>query len=134
MSAAEPAPPTPSNPTVNTGEGAAVLDFTKHRTHRDHRPTSRGWNTMGTPPTNPPTPEPAGLEAALARVAEDMEKELNAIGRTLTDDETAKVFVRTLTLVEHALKGAVVNGIIGEEQRRELGILIGGMKEAPRLV
>ncbi|QLJ06781.1 hypothetical protein HZZ00_37775 (plasmid) [Streptomyces sp. NEAU-sy36] len=57
----------------------------------------------------------------------------NRSGRTLTDDETAAVYVLTLQLVEHALKGSAASGIISEEQRQELAVLIEGMREAPRL-
>ena len=92
---------------------------------------------MDTPPTPlPGRPSgPDSREAQLRLLAEDMEKAFNANGnRTLTDPETASVYMLTLGLVDHALKGSVATGIISEEQRAELDVLISGLKEAPRLV
>lgn len=92
--------------------------------------------TGPTPP--PPTPGPGrpggAKEAALALVADDVEMRINGIGRTLSDDETAAVYLFTLALVEHVLDGAKATGIVDDAQRSELGILIDGLKEAPRLM
>ena len=140
MPAAEPAgPPTPPT-AVNAGEGAAVIPINARRTGRGALNTSGGWKTVDTPPTNVPDPSMSSSErtvrqAALRLVADDMERIFNSAGgRSLTDEETAAVFVITLGIVEHALKGSVVSGIISEEQRAELAVLIEGMREAPRLV
>jgi hypothetical protein len=86
-----------------------------------------------------PTPGPAGQpgsqpDEVLALLADDMEKAFNAIGRSLTNDETAAVYARTLALVEHTLRGAAATGILTEEQRQALAELIDGMAQAPRFV
>jgi hypothetical protein len=82
-----------------------------------------------------PSSQPADRDTELQLVAEEMEMAFNAFDdRTLTDRETAVVFVHTLNLVGHALKGAAAGGIISEEQRAELAVLIEGMAQAPRLV
>jgi hypothetical protein len=67
-------------------------------------------------------------------IAQDMEASFYAIGRTLTDEETAKVFRRTLDIVQHTLKGTAEHDIISEEQRTELHVLFEGMKAAPDLL
>lgn len=134
MSAAAPADPTPPTLTVNNREGAAVIDITRRRGPRGPQHTQGGW-TMGTPPTPPDRVPPQGdYHAALRLIADDMEKAFNADGRTLSDDETAADYVRTLRLVEHALQGAAARGVITEDQLRDLAVLIQGMKEAPRLI
>lgn len=92
-------------------------------------------------PTPLPTPGPpvsdserAVREAALRLVADDVEKIFNQSGRTLADPETAAVYVIALQIIQHTLKGTVVSGIISEEQRGELAVLVEGLMEAPRLV
>lgn len=139
MSAAEPAVPHTPETVVNAGEGAAVIPITARRAGRGASQPSRGWKTME--PTRLPTPGPAlsdseraQREAALRLVADDVEKIFNQTGRTLTDDETAAVYVTAMQIAQHTLKGAVVSGIIGEDQHGELDVLLGGLKEAPRLV
>ncbi|MFF8910565.1 hypothetical protein [Streptomyces olivaceoviridis] len=71
---------------------------------------------------------------AVAELAEHLEKAFNAVGRTLTDDETAFVYRHTLGLVAHTLEGATVTGIISDGQRDELTALISGMRGAPQHV
>lgn len=92
-------------------------------------------------PTPLPAPGPAmsdseraQREASLRTLADDVEKIFNQTNRTLTDEETAGVYGIALQIVQFTLKGAVVSGIIDEAQRGELDVLIGGLKEAPRLV
>ncbi|WP_166520557.1 hypothetical protein [Streptomyces leeuwenhoekii] len=87
----------------------------------------------------PTTPDPSDrsgsrYDDALALVADDMEKAFNAIGRSLTNDETAAVYARTLALVAHTLRGAAATGIVTEQQREALAELIDGMAQAPRFV
>ena len=129
MSAADPADHTPP-PTLNTGDRAPVIDLSKRRRSGAHTARTGRWQRMDTPST------PAAgddRERVLRLLADDMEKAFNADdGRTLTDEETAAVYVRTLALVEHALDGAAATGLINEGQRTELGHLIAGMKAAPR--
>jgi hypothetical protein len=44
------------------------------------------------------------------------------------------VFTHTLGIVQRALGGATEHGIISEEQRTELGVLLEGMRAAPGLL
>ncbi|MFJ8727722.1 hypothetical protein [Streptomyces sp. NPDC093269] len=135
MSAAEPAETTHLRAPLNKHEGAAVIDITKRRGKGRGRQASGGWKMDVTPPpTGQAAPEGRDRHAALVMVANDLEKSFNRINRTLTDDETAAVYTHTLGLFELALRGAEAQGIIDGDQLEELGVLIGGMKEAPRLV
>jgi HPt (histidine-containing phosphotransfer) domain-containing protein len=86
-----------------------------------------------------PTPDPADRpgsqpDEVLALLADDMEKAFNAIGRSLTNNETAAVYARTLALVEHTLRGAAATGIVTEQQRQAIAELIDGMAQAPRFL
>lgn len=54
--------------------------------------------------------------------------------RTLTDPDTAEAYQITLDLVSTMLAGAHVNGVVDDEQRRELHAMIDGMKAAPGLL
>ncbi|MFR9794183.1 hypothetical protein ACL07V_37110 [Streptomyces sp. MB22_4] len=138
MSAAEPATPHTPDPAVNHGEGATVIPIRMRRPQRGV-PKSFGERKPVDTPTTPGPPvtdgQPRLREAALRLVADDMERVFNAAGqRTLTDDETAAVYAITLGIAEHALKGAMVSGIITEDQQHELAAQFEGLKEAPRLL
>lgn len=130
MSAAEPA--IPNHRALTTPDGAAVIDISKTRPARRAAAAARGrWSV-----TNPHQPSgggPGNLSPQQA-IAEDMETGFNTIDRTLTDDETAKVFTHTLGIVQQALKGATEHDIISEEQRSDLHVLLEGMKAAPGLL
>jgi dsDNA-binding SOS-regulon protein len=92
---------------------------------------------METPPPGRPSgpgrqdPE---REAVQRQLAEQMEMAFVAAGRTLSDNETAAVYQRTLDLVQHMLTGATAQNIINEEQREDLTALVAGMREAPRYI
>ena len=125
-------PPTP--PTVNIPEGAAVINLETRRTRRGTDHTRGGQTSMSTPPGDPFRPEPVDpeQEAGGRLVAEHVEKVFNAAGdRTLSNPETALVYVTTLGAVQHTLHGAAASGIISEQQRARLAGLIAGMAEAP---
>lgn len=142
---AEPAGP-PIPPAVNTARDAAVIDITKRR-HNSGRASSQAaqgrWTAVNQPPTPGTRPEPGGpppgpgpdpsRERALTLVANDVETWFNGIDRTLTDDETALIYVHTLTWMQHTLRGAEAQSIIGPDQLSQLQILVDGLKEAPRL-
>ncbi|MFF9287461.1 hypothetical protein [Streptomyces griseosporeus] len=96
---------------------------------------------MTTPPGSGPDharrphpPGPQGEPSALKLFADDIEVSFNEIGRTLSDEETAAVFLRTLDIWQHALEGSHAGGLITAEQLGELAALIRGMREAPRLI
>jgi hypothetical protein len=130
MSAAEQhADPQRGRP-LNTGSGAAVIDFTRRR-HGGARVTAQGRRNMGTP-SGPDQGRPE--DRSLQLWAEDIEKSFNEIGQTLTDDDTASVFVRTLQVWERALEGSHATGLITDGQLAELLAVIRGMVQAPRLV
>jgi hypothetical protein len=130
MSAAEPATPNPR--ALTTPDGAAVIDISKRHTTRRAAATARGrWNV--TSPHQPSSDELGNLSPQQA-IAEDMEVGFHAIGRTLTDDETARVFTHTLGIVQQALGGATEHGIISEEQRSQLNVWLEGMRAAPGLL
>jgi hypothetical protein len=136
MSAAEPATPNPR--ALTTPDGAAVIDISKRHagdgTRRRAAAAARGrWQAMNhqQQPTSTGETEPSNPQQA---IAQDMETSFYAINRTLTDDETAKVFTHTLGIVQRALEGATAHDIISEEQRTELGVLLEGMRAAPGLL
>lgn len=83
-----------------------------------------------TTPEQPPRPDGTPQQ----QLADQMELTFNSAGHTLTDEETAEVFLTTLALVARAHEGAEAQGIITEQQRSDLNALIEGMKAAPRLV
>lgn len=135
MSAAQPADPGPPTPTPRPGEDADVIPITQRRSGRGAPDTFRGRKPAApTPPTPTPSEPDARAASILSMLADDMEKAFNGTGRTLTDNETAAVFVHSLALVQHTLKGAAVNGLITDEQRDHLTELIEGMRAAPRHV
>jgi hypothetical protein len=68
------------------------------------------------------------------RLADSVEARFLKCERTLTDPETAEAYQITLDLVSTMLAGAHVNGIVDDEQRRELHAMIDGMKAAPGLL
>jgi hypothetical protein len=131
MSAAEPAHPAP--PGINTREDADVIPLTKHRAGRG--PTSRSgrWNHMDN--HQPPTPPGDGRDRTDRElVADYVEKAFNGIDRTLSNDETALVFVRSLDVFVHFLAGAQAKGRISEDQRDDLVELLDALRTAPDLV
>jgi len=94
---------------------------------------------MRTPPA-PGAPEPHGDGSAetrpevLAGLADYLETSFNSAGHTLSDPETAEVFTHTMRLVAHTLRGATAQGILSEEQRQEIDVLLTGMTDALRHV
>lgn len=128
MSAAEPADPAP--PEMNTSGPGAVIDITKRRRGGALQAAQGRW-TMETPPG--PAPDDAG-RTALERFAEDIEISLNEIHQSLTDEDTAAVFVRTLQICARALEGSRATGLIDQAQLEELLAVIHGMEQAPRLL
>jgi hypothetical protein len=129
MSAAEPATPNPRD--LTTPDGAAVIDISKRGARKASRVARGRWNVTNSHQPNSGGPDSSSPQQA---IAEDMEVSFHTIGRTLTDDETAKVFAHTLGIVQHALGGATENGIISDEQRSQLNVWLEGMKAAPDLL
>lgn len=145
MSAAEPADPTRAY--VNHARDADVIPLTKGR-RRGAPSTSRGRDSMTSPsgPRRLPCHDPkqggdigqAGQDGPpgepLAGLAESMEMSFLEIGRSLTEPDTASVFLRTLDILQRALEGSRATGIIDAVQLADLSQVIEGMRQAPRLV
>jgi hypothetical protein len=129
---------------VNTGTGATVINLDKHRPQRggDRQIVQGRWTPMEqTPPGPRPLPlpkpaegEPGSRDDILALLANDAEAFFNAVGRSLTDPQAAAVYTRTIGFVGHILDGAVAQGILTQQQRDELAVLLVGLMEAPRHV
>ncbi|MGW2740556.1 hypothetical protein ACWC4D_40985 [Streptomyces sp. NPDC001288] len=87
-----------------------------------------------TTPSQPPSGQ--DRQTALARLAESIETTFNGMlpPRTLSDDATADVYLATLDIVVRTLQGSRAQGIISEEQLGELSEMVGGLRQAPRLV
>lgn len=133
MSAAEPAMPTP--PPTPASDDATVIPFQERRhAHGAANPASDRRRTMTTADPGNPTEPPPDRPAVLLLLANDLEESFNSIGRTLTDDDTAEAVQHTLSLVIETLHGASARGIVTDEQRQELVVLVGGMRDALRLV
>ncbi len=133
MSAAEPAHPAPPGPGITPAHGADVIPLTKRRDKRGPASRSGRWNPMDN--HQPTTPRGDGHNRSDHElVADFVEKAFNGIDRTLSNDETALVFVRSLDVFVHVLAGAHAKGIITEGQRDDLVELLDALKAAPDLV
>lgn len=126
MSAADPA--TPERGFLNGHGHGAVIDMTKRRGGgRGASAEARGrWNAMSTPP-----PGRGHNRTPIELVADDMEGWFNSVQRSLSNEETAAVFVRSCEIFDHILKGAVAQQLITEEQRLKLADLLEAAKKAP---
>ncbi len=85
-----------------------------------------------TPPPKPTTPR--GGRDALGAFAETIETTFLESGHSLTQPETAHIYLTTLALVGRLLEGFQANDVISLDQLRELAAGIEGMRQAPRLV
>jgi hypothetical protein len=91
---------------------------------------------MTTPhgPADPPEDRHADASESLRAFAETIELSFLDIQRSLTEPDTAAVFLRTLDLWERALEGSRANGVITSDQLTELTEVMDGMRQAPRLI
>jgi hypothetical protein len=122
MSAAEPVDPGPDS---DPGPATVIL-FRQGPSKRRRR---RREDTV----PNPREPrEPS--ESPHQNLANSIEARFLKCERTLTDPDTAEVYLITLDLVSTMLAGAHVNGVLDDEQRRELHAMIDGMKATPGLL
>ena len=64
-------------------------------------------------------------------LTEHVEALFSKHGRTLSDDDTAQAYQITLDLVLMMMDGALVEGVVGEEQHKTLRGMLKGMKQAP---
>jgi hypothetical protein len=127
MPAADPAT---TQPGMNTGAGGAVFSLDRHR-KRGTRQTARRGTSMPTPGPQP-APEPSSHGNPLSLIAGDVELWFNRANRTLSDDETARVFAHTVDFVSYVLDGAVAQGILTPAERAELRLLLDGVRQAPK--
>ncbi|MFD9004475.1 hypothetical protein ACFV0T_26540 [Streptomyces sp. NPDC059582] len=139
MSAAEPVDPMP--PAVNISHGAVVIDITKRAGRAakaivdgNSRGRRTGMNHAHAADRNRHHHPEHTKRSPAQQFADDIEAGFNAIDETLTDDVTARVFVRSLDVFAHTLKGAAATGVIGEEELAKLLELLEGMKAAPHLL
>ncbi|MET7713745.1 hypothetical protein [Streptomyces sp. NPDC005407] len=117
MSAAEP---------VNNPRRGAVL-FGAVIRMADHRAARRGRG--GEHPvaaSREPSPQ--------QQLAETVQAMFLARGRSLTDQVVAESFGITMEAVLLMVDGALVEGVLGEEQHRTLRGMLEGMQAAPHLV
>jgi hypothetical protein len=120
---------------VNAREDATVIPLTRRRHGGVIQAVKGRWATMG--PSNSSAgqdPHPDRDRSPLELFAEDIETSLNEIGQTLSDDGTADIFVRTLDILQRALEGSHATGLITAAQLEELSAVIGGMRQAPKLI
>lgn len=126
MSAADPA--IPKHHVVNGGAHGAVIDITKRRRGGAAAEARGRWTAMSTPP--PPEKGRTGREG----VADFVESWFNQVERSLTNEETAAVFLRSTEFFEHILRGAVAQDLITEEQRVKLNDLLDAARDAPTII
>lgn len=69
--------------------------------------------------------------SAEQQLTEHVEALFNKNGRTLSDDDTAQAYQITLDIVLMMMEGALVEGLVGEEQHTTLRGMVQGMKQAP---
>ncbi|MFG2970870.1 hypothetical protein ACGFZS_47140 [Streptomyces sp. NPDC048288] len=86
-------------------------------------------------------PDPAGAghgrdRTPLELFATDIETSFNAMSppRTLTDDDTVAIYLRTLDVWQRVLEGTRARGVITGPQLADLLQTLEGMRQAPRLV
>lgn len=119
MSAAEPANP-PPGPEPHS-QAASVIHLSMHpaaqQRHRAERATAADRE---------PSPE--------QQLAEHVQGLFSKHGRTLTDKATAETYGITLGVVLAALDGALAQGLVGQEQHRQLRAIYEGMQGVPRLL
>ena len=130
MSAAEPA--NPARAYVNASARGAVIDITKRSRRGSAAQTAQGrWNSMVTPP---PADRPG--QTSLEAFAETIETVFNGLTprRSLSDDDTAVIYLTTLEIVTRLLQGSHTQGDIDAVQLSRLEELVAGLKRAPDLV
>ncbi|WP_329474200.1 hypothetical protein OIE75_41170 (plasmid) [Streptomyces sp. NBC_01723] len=143
MSAAQPADPARPyvNDDVNSLGDAAVLPLNPRRTRGALR-TARGrWHHMGDTqqPEHriPPIPRSGARPddvSALQAWAETIETSFNAIDQSLTNPQTRATFLLTLDMWERTLQGFHAQGVLTDDQLREMMIPLDGMRRAPRII
>lgn len=82
--------------------------------------------------TTPPGPGPQRSD--LEDIADYVESWFNQVQRSLANEETAAVFLRSAEFFGHILKGAVAQDLITEEQRIQLTDLLDAARDAPGIV
>jgi len=78
--------------------------------------------------------QPDGQLGPHERLAASLESKLAAVGRSLTDENTAAGLTVALTEVRRLLEGARLQGLISEDGYRELDTMVEAMLMAPALL
>lgn len=119
MSAAEPA-----GDAVGPAAAAVIQLNRKRRPLRGGRDRDTVVATLPAAPAGPEQQLAETIEAYYAR----------ADGRTLTDDETAAVYLIALDAVTDIVDGVLAQNLLSAEAHRHLRAHLDGMKDAPRLL
>lgn len=119
MSAAEPVNPPPDG-TSEQG-GGAVIHLADHPTALRHRPERATGAQIEEPP-------------AEQQLAEHMEALFNTNGLTLSYEPTALAFRISLEAFLMMLDGARAEGVMGEEEHRQLRHMAEGMRRVPHML
>jgi len=80
-------------------------------------------------PADPNTP--LGPEEQLAAIVEQV---FASLGHTLTDDQTAQVYLATLRVVANMHDGALAQGVVDAEAHQTLTGMIRGLEGIPGLL
>lgn len=116
------AEPAPTGPGRNT-HAATVLQFPAAPRPR----LPRSERTPVPPPADPGTP--LDPEQQLAAVVEQV---FASLGRSLTDDDAAEVYLTTLRVVANMMDGARAEGVVDDEAHRTLTGMLQGLEGVPR--
>lgn len=122
MSAAEATTPHEADPGLRAG---AVIHMS------DHRPTRRRTTRAPAPEPAPPT---AGGNPLEQQLAQHMEALFHAHDMTLTDEDTAEVYIVALEAVAMMLQGALADGTLTDGPHATLQGMLAGMRRAPELL
>ena len=115
---AEPAPTGPGRHT----HAATVLQFPT-------APRPRLPRSERTPVPQPDDPgSPLEPEQQLAAVVEQV---FTSVGRTLTDDDAAEVYLATLRIVRNLFDGALAQGVVDGEAHQTLDGMLQGLEGVP---
>lgn len=121
MSAAEPARPGPDHALM-----ATVTPIIRTAARPQRRDQRRETPHVPQQPTSGLTPH--------ERLAARMEDLFAKHGRSLTDPDSAEDYLITLRAVRIMLRGALEEGVVGQEAFEDLDAMLEGMMTAPGLL
>jgi hypothetical protein len=110
----------------------SAADATDPMTGQTPGPTSPGVVIPMFKRPATPTPSDGAQLTAGQHLAEQIEALFHRHGKTLTDDDTARVYDVTLDLVRMMHDGALADQVLTAEQHAQLAAMVQGMRAAPR--